>query len=56
MSGLTQEATLSSTDASRHRLVRDLRRAQDNARSGPLADTVKANIEQLWKHGAERMT
>jgi hypothetical protein len=50
----TQQATLPSADAARHRLVRDLLRARDNARSGPLAETVEANLEQLWKHGGRK--
>ena len=34
--------------------MRDLLRARDNARSGPLAETVEANLEQLWKHGGRK--
>jgi hypothetical protein len=50
----TQQATLSSADAARRRLVRDLLCAQDNVRSGPLAETVKGNLEDLWKHGGRK--
>jgi hypothetical protein len=45
VSNPTQQATLPSVDAARHRLVRDLLRARDNVRTGPLAETVKANLE-----------
>jgi hypothetical protein len=50
----TQQATLPSADAARHRLVRDLLRARDNVRTAPLTETVKANLEHLWKHGGRK--
>ena len=34
--------------------MRDLLRARDNARSGPLAEPVEAKLEQLWKHGGRK--
>jgi hypothetical protein len=45
------QAPLTPADTARLGLVHALRGAKDGARTRPLAESVKANLEHLWEHG-----